>query len=417
MTPPDETATIERDLTAVETALTAGAASHDDPAARELQELALRLRADAPAPRPAFADELRGRVEAGFPRAGATRDRQQAALERLSARAARAPRALSALAREVLLPVGGVGLGVALIVGMVLVAGGPSGDDDAADGGGSGGGGVSALESGDGGGRAEAPSAGEPAPSGSADGGDTAVAPAQPLPPDGGFAPGQRNRKIERSFSLELEVPLDEMARVADEVTAVTNRHGGFVLSSSVNSGADEGGGDFSLRIPTERLRPALRDLAGLAPVIRQSQEGRDVTREHVTAKDRLRAARAERRSLLRRLETAATDEQAEAIRRRLDLVAGEINGLRGQLRDLRLRTDYAVVSVSLLEADGGAGGAGGAGGSFDDAVDDAGDLLVGFAGLLIRVLALALPLALIALATWLGTRALRRRRRESALA
>ena len=45
--------------------------------------------------------------------------------------------------------------------------------------------------------------------------------------------PGQRNRKIERSFSLELDVPLDEMARVADEVTAVTNRHGGFVLDSS----------------------------------------------------------------------------------------------------------------------------------------------------------------------------------------
>ena len=80
-----------------------------------------------------------------------------------------------------------------------------------------------------------------------------------------------------------------------------------------------------------------------------QSQTGRDVTREHVTAKDRLRAARAERRSLLRRLEVAATDEEAEAIRRRLDLVAGEINGLRGQLRDLRLRTDYSVVTVTLL--------------------------------------------------------------------
>ena len=56
-------------------------------------------------------------------------------------------------------------------------------------------------------------------------------------------------------------------------------------------------------------------------------------------------------------------------------------------------------------------------GGSFDDAVDDAGDLLVGFAGVLIRVLALALPLALIGLAAWLGARGLRRRRRESALA
>lgn len=148
-----------------------------------------------------------------------------------------------------------------------------------------------------------------------------------------------------------------------------------------------------------------------------QSQSGRDVTREQVTASDRLRAARAERRSLLRRLELATTDEQAEAIRTRLDLVAGEINGLRAQLRELRLRTDYAVVSVSLVEADESGHGQGGAGGSFDDALGDAGDLLVGGAGVLIRVLALALPIGLIALPAWLAGRAFRRRRRESALA
>jgi hypothetical protein len=49
--------------------------------------------------------------------------------------------------------------------------------------------------------------------------------------------------------------------------------------------------------------------------------------------------------------------------------------------------------------------------------VGDAGDLLVGFAGVLIRVLAIALPLGLIALVAWLAGGALRRRRRESALA
>ena len=98
--------------------------------------------------------------------------------------------------------------------------------------------------------------------------------------------------------------------------------------------------------------------------------------------------------------------------------MAGEINGLRGQLRDLRLRTDYAVVSVSLVADEDGAGDeGGGAGGSLDDALGDAGDLLVGFAGVLVRVLALALPIGLIALAAWLVTSAARRRRRESALA
>jgi hypothetical protein len=103
-------------------------------------------------------------------------------------------------------------------------------------------------------------------------------------------------------------------------------------------------------------------------------------------------ASGAERRSLLRRLERADTDAEAQALRRRLDLVAGEINGLRA----LRLRTDYAVVLVALLAAEGAGAGAG-AGGSLDDAIGDAGDLLVGTAGVLIRVLALALPIVLLA--------------------
>lgn len=405
----DDTATIERDLAALESVLAGAPADHADPVARELQELALELRADAPRPAAAFSEELRKDVEAGFPRV-----RQRAALDRLAARAARGP---DALARK-LLPVAGVVVPLVLIVVVVFAVGGPP-SGGGGDGAGAGGGGVAS----DSGGAAEiAPNALEATPGETS--GDAVAksrsrdtgAPAQPVPPGNGFVPGQRNRSIERSFSLELEVPLDDMARVADGVTAVTNRHGGFVLNSSVSTGEDGGGGDFSLRIPTDRLRPALRDLAELAPVLRQSQEGRDVTREHVTAKDRLQAARAERRSLLRRLEQATTDEEAEAIRTQLDLVAGEINGLRGQLRDLRLRTDYAVVAVSLLVADDKDGGAG-AGGSFDDAVGDAGDLLVGFAGVLIRVLALGLPLALIALGVWLGARGFQRRRRESALA
>jgi hypothetical protein len=231
----------------------------------------------------------------------------------------------------------------------------------------------------------------------------------------GGFAPGRPDRKIERTFALELETAVDRMQRVADQVTVVTNRHGGFVLSSSVSTGEDSSGGDFDLRIPATEVRPALRDLAALADVRSQSQTGRDVTPAYVTARDRLQAARAERKSLLRRLEAATTDTEAEAVRRRLDIVARQINSLRSRLHGLRLRTDYAVVTVSLQAKDGDAGGAGG--GSFGDALHDAGDILVASAGILVRILAVALPLALIALLGWAGGRLVQRRRRESALA
>src|SRR5829696_1415222 len=382
------------ELVAIDDALETGVADHHDPLTRELQELALALRADAPEAEPGFQRQLRVRVERGFPKPTASRRPQW---PRLSTRAF------------------ATGLVVLPLVLIAVVAGVSGPSDENSDGGG---GASVALESdGDGGGAAGngagalARAGAEPEKDQAASDSGSAVV----LPPDGGFAPGQRNRKIERSIGLELEMPVDQMARVAEQVTTVTNRHGGFVLSSSVSTGEESAGGDFELRIPSAGLRPALRDLAALADVRTQTQTGRDVTREHVTAKDRLQAARAERRSLLRRLELATTDEEAEAIRRRLDIVAGEINGLRSQLRGLRLRTDYAVVTVSLLPKDGDSGG--GAGGSFDDALGDAGDLLVGVAGVIVRALAVGLPLGLIALLGWLVGRAVRRRQRESALA
>ena len=393
-------------LSAIDDALDTGVAADDDPLTRELQELALVLRDDAPEPTPEFRERLDWQVESGFKKPRGSR---------------------RAWWQPLLQPAAALGLTAAAVLVVALAAGGLSGSNNDDGGAGGGGGAQGALATNDsdgGGGRAAESDSGagsaQPAISApkesarSAGGADQSAATVLP-PSGGGFAPGRSDRKIERSVGLELETPVNQMARVADQVTAVTNRYGGFVLNSSVSTGEDGAGGDFDLRIPANRLRPAIRELSALADVRTQSQTGRDVTREHVTAKDRLRAARAERRSLLRRLEVATTDEEAEAIRRRLDLVAGEINGLRAQLRDLRLRTDYSVVQVTLLAKNGDSGGAGG--GSFDDALGDAGSLLVAVAGWIVRALAVALPLALLALAGWAVGRVVRRRQRESALA
>jgi hypothetical protein len=382
-------------LTAIDDALDTGMPTEAAPVARELQELALMLRADSPDPTDAYSEWLDRRVEKGFPNRSSSKP---------------------AWWRPLVQPAVAVALVGVAVLGVAALAGGLSGSPSEDSSGSSSGG--SMAESAGGGGADSSGGGGGADSHAGAGGTEPAIAgpsPAVSLPPSvRQFAPGRADRRIERSFALELEMPMDQMQRVADQVTAVTNRHGGFVLSSSVSTGADSSGGDFNLRIPVNEIRPALRDLAALADVRSQSQTGRDVTPAYVTARDRLRAARAERKSLLRRLEAATTDAEAEAIRRRLDIVAGQINALRGRLHGLRLRTDYAVVTVSLQAKDGDEGGAGG--GSFDDAMHDAGDILVGTAGIIVRVLAVALPLALIALLGWLAGRALQRRRRESAL-
>jgi Domain of unknown function (DUF4349) len=428
----DNTATIERHLDAVDAALRGGAADHRDPFVQELQELGLLLQAEASEPDAEFAEALEQRMREGFPaKPGSARalgDEVRSGLAGAAAWPRGAVRKLPSPRR--MLPAAAA-LVTVVVIGFGVASVDLSRDQDDS---GDAGGGSSAVPSDGGGGGASSGGGGAESAAGAAqdEAARNSAEPALPLPqpdapqsaagaiapptPGGGFAPGRSNRKVERSISMTLEAPDEEIPALAQDVTRVTNRHGGFVLSSTLDSDQDGAQGFFELRIPTGRLRPALADLAGLATVRSQSQSGQDVTRRHVTTRDRLQTARAERRSLLRRLEAAETDEEAESIRRRLDIVAGEINGLRGLLRDLRLRTDYAVVSVELAGTEGDSG-SGGAGGSFDDAVSDAGDLVVGLAGVLIRVLAIALPLALIAGLGWLATSLLRRRRRESVLA
>jgi hypothetical protein len=380
---------IESELRVIDDALERGTATAPRGSERELEELAAALAADPPRPDPVFASVLGERVRAGFPRRRGTGRLPGPGWPKLR----RPPKVVLAGAASIVAT-------VAVVISLQSSESQPemSGlSDGAAD--------ISALPE-------ESASAPRAAPG-------SAIAPASPVSPDGGFVPGAEDRRIERSASLTLAAPDDRLEDVANDIIAVTDRYDGFVLRSSVSTG-EEGAstGDFELRIPASRLQPALRDLSKLGDVRARTQAGEDITREFVSAGDRLRAARAERRGLLTRLESAATDTEAESIRRRLDLVAAEINGLRGQLRDLRLRSDYATVAVTLERSDDEEGssddgsGGDGLGGAFDDAASSLSDSVE----LLVRVLGVAIAPALLAGLVLLGARTVRRRRREAAL-
>ena len=391
----DDITTLAGDLRTMDEALDAGAITAVDPLERELQELALGLRAEAVEPSGEFAAELRGRVRDGFPR-------DPRRLPRLPL-----PRRFQL--RRPPLPVMG-GLASIVVAAAVAVALLGEGEDEPSAGGDSA---VqspllseadqSRLEKMQGG-----PGAARSLPS----------PPIAPQPPGrGGFAPGERQRRIERSASLTLAAPGERLDRVAEGIARLTERLDGFVLRSSLSTG-DEGttGGDFELRVPAERLASALTGLSKLADVRAQTQDGQDVTPEFASAEERLQGARAERRSLLRRLERAPNDAAAESIRRRLDINAGEVRGLRAQVRELRTRTNYAGVTITLQAEDGDGqesrGGGDGLGGALDDALDSLSDSLE----IAIRVLGVLLPLALLGGAIAGGARGIRRRRREAAL-
>ncbi|HEX6712901.1 MAG TPA: DUF4349 domain-containing protein [Thermoleophilaceae bacterium] len=396
----------------IDTALASGSASALDPEERKLQELVLAVRDDAPVPDPQFELRMNARVAAGFPpRKGGSRGRIRTLLTTRPQMAA-------------------MGAAASLLIALVValsVSGGEGTSSFNSSGGG-------AAEPAQGGGSAntlEAPAAGTGSETGPASDsvGGTAAAPAQqkaatpsngssgsvtssPVPPraPGGFV-GGRNRKVEQSAALVLAAPKDKFSEVGDQVIAVTDRYRGIVMRSSVTSAGDSSTGSFELRIPVRNLRSALRDLSALADVQSRTENADDVTASFVNARTRLEELNAERRGLLRRLEKADTEQAAAAIRARIRIVNAQIESQNQTLTEMRRRTSYASVAVTLETKQGSSGG-----GGISDGAGDLRDSLVDAANIALRVLGVALPIGLVLGLLWIGGSWFGRRRREAVL-
>jgi hypothetical protein len=391
----------------IDTALASGSASALDPEERRLQELVLTVRDDAPVPSSDFELRMNARVAAGFPpRRGDRLGRVRALL------ATRPQMAAMGAAASVL---------IALVVALSVTNSNDNGASPSAPAGvqnetsdSAGGGSTAAAQaaperaaSGDS--SAESLKAATPSAGSTSSG---SVAAPGPLPPGpGGFVGGQ-NRKVERSAAITLAAPKDKLSEVGDQVIAVTDRYRGIVMQSSVTDNADEAStGTFELRIPVRNLRTALRDLSALADVKSRTENASDVTASFVSARTRLEELNAERRGLLRRLESAPTDQAAAAIRARIRIVNAQIESQTQVLTEMRRRTSYAAVSVNLESKNGDSGS-----GGISDGARDLRDSLVDAANISLRVLGVALPIGLVLALMWLIGGRFNRRRREAVL-
>jgi hypothetical protein len=358
-----------------------------DPRDEDLAELAVALRAERPPPRPEFELDLDLRMREGF-RAPEPPARSKASGPVRSFR------------RRWALALGTAASAFIVVTAVLVSGGGDGGGTDRTDQ-------QPALSLED-----------APVQRQAQDGAAGAAAPATspPLPSPPGTAPRARERRQERAASLTLATPRDRIEDTADEAIRVTDRHGGFVLSSSVSSGDEsKAGAALDLRIPSERLPRALADLSELAHVRARTQDTRDITAAFTSPRRRLADALAERRALLRRLARAATPNETAAARARLRAVNRRIDRAQAELRRLRERVAFSTVAVTI-EPGSSSSAADGGGWTLGDALDDALGVLRALVGATLVALAVLVPAALLAAAAWLAYRPWIRRRRERAL-
>jgi hypothetical protein len=400
---------VEAQLAVIDACLAGDPAPEGEP---ELAQLTRELRAERAEPDPGFAAQLDNWAASGFPRA-----KRHTPSPRSDA-AARRDRFAGFFPRRLAAPVGAVAT-LIVVVGIAVSTGGlQSGDGDSA-----GGGGTPAVPEpdatgdpvtpaepvvqDDGGGASEAGRAEEL----SGDIANARDARGVTAKDGGSVPPGQR--KVASTADMVLAAEPEEVRDVSDGVNSVVNRYRGIVVSSSVQTGeGNRLGSSFQLRLPAANLQAALADLSELAHVQSRTESTEDITGRFISAEERIDELNANRESILNQLEEADTPEEAEALRRQLDIVNARLSSARAALDDVRRRVQLVPVSVSIVAEEGAGDGDWG----ISEALDDAAGVLSTAAGVLVVAGAVLLPVAIVALIVGWALRARTGRARDRAL-
>lgn len=218
------------------------------------------------------------------------------------------------------------------------------------------------------------------------------------------------------SATLTVEVPdSDAVSRAAQDALDLTRSLGGHVVSASVSTG-DEGRAALTVRVPVAKVQEAIVGLSALGRIVSQQVTIDDLQESLDALERRERSVREQIARITARLESEPLDAQTEAVLR------ARLQTLRGELRELRIgiastNAEARMSTIQLTVVTPGAFGAVAPPTRLERTVDEALDVLVWEAVIVLAVLIVLAPFALVAFAAWLGRRLYRRREEERLLA
>jgi hypothetical protein len=217
--------------------------------------------------------------------------------------------------------------------------------------------------------------------------------------------------KVVKTAELSIVVAPSSFASRFQAATEIADDLGGFVQSSSEAARS----GRLVMRVPARSFNAARRELKALGvSVAHESIEGQDVTAQFVDLKARLEILQARKDALVTLLHRATTLETILRLQNVVDDVLTRIEELKGQVSLINDQTSKATISVTMREK----------GVALAPPVETpslGSALSHGVAGFLSVVylvvvgLGYLVPLAIIALLSWLIVRASRRRQASSA--
>ncbi|MFA5809502.1 MAG: DUF4349 domain-containing protein, partial [Thermoleophilia bacterium] len=223
----------------------------------------------------------------------------------------------------------------------------------------------------------------------------------------GALTPGlPSSQRVIKTADYTIEVPQGEFDGKYLEVKAIASRYGGYVVSADARSYSEDlMRGTITIRVAStaDNFDRAQDAIDALGNVKSRKISGQDVTEEYVDLQSRLRNYEAQEAQMLALMQRAQTIEEILSVQSRLSDVQSQIEQIKGRMKYMESRTDFATITVDMRETkDGGVQETGGTDWGFVESVKYAGWLAVQTFNFVIMAMGVILPLILMAFGFYL---------------
>lgn len=158
--------------------------------------------------------------------------------------------------------------------------------------------------------------------------------------------------------NANLGIAVDDPARAMDSIADLSERLGGFVVSSSLyktttGSGVEVPVANITIRVPAQRLNEAMDEIKALVDdpstdILSENINGQDVTKEYTDLTSQLTNLENTEKKLQEIMDEATKTEDVLAVYNQLVSVRGQIEVIKGQIKYYDESVALSLISVSI---------------------------------------------------------------------
>lgn len=143
-------------------------------------------------------------------------------------------------------------------------------------------------------------------------------------------------------YNASMSLTVKKPDSVVSKIESIAKRYDGYLVSGGSNKAV--------IRVKSEFLNQAMRDIGMLGKVSYQNIYGDDVTEQYANDRIRLDNAYQARDRYLELLKKAEDVQAALAVEKELERLNGEINLLEGNMKRIEHLVNYSTISIDINE-------------------------------------------------------------------